>query len=335
MAVMTRQLATLFNAGVPLTRCLEVCRNDEKNVRDTLDAMVTSVQSGRSFSEALRGQAFPEPYVQAVAVGEKTGRLVMVLERLANELERENDIRRKTLAALTYPAIMLLVGGLVFLMFTFVLLPVMEELFVSMKMELPFLTRAVLALGHAVRHPAVLLPVVLIPVSLWFSRASIKAWLNDSPTGLALDGLWLKIPLVERREASRVLYLLALLIDSGCRLSDALDLMARMSGNRLLARQFGEVRKLVFEGSTLTEALRSCTVLRQDALQLIGAGEESSRLASMAIMAARLNELEADHLTEIMTALLEPILMIVLGLISAVLFIAVLLPTSMLISGLS
>jgi type II secretory pathway component PulF len=224
---------------------------------------------------------------------------------------------------------------LLWLMFTFVLLPVMEQLFQSMNLDLPVLTRAVLAIGHLARNPIVLLPVLLIPVSLWLSRASIKTWLDESPAGLQLDGLWLRVPLIERRVASRVLYLLALLLDSGCRLSDALDLLTRLSGNRMLSSQFVQVRQMVFEGVTLTEALRECTVFRQDALQLIGAGEESARLGTMALMAARMNEMEADHLTDMMTALLEPILMVVLGIISAILFMAVLMPTSMLISGLS
>ncbi len=335
MSRLTRQLATLFNAGVPLTRSLEVCRTEEKLVQTTVDEMVVSLQQGRTLAEALRRQAFPEPYVQAVAVGERTGGLALVLERLALDLERQDTERRKIVAALTYPAMMLAMGGVLCLLFTFVLLPVMEQMFASMRLELPLLTRMVLALGGVARHPAMLVPILLLPLSLWLSRASIRAWLDESPLGLQLDGLWLRLPVVERRTASRLLYLLSLLIDSGCRLTEALDMLSRLSGNRVLARQFVQIRQQVFEGSSLTEAMRSCQVLRQDALQLIGAGEESARLGSLARMAARLNEMEADHLTEVMTALLEPLLMVAMGVISGILFVAVLLPTSMLISGLT
>lgn len=335
MSQLTRQLATLFNAGVPLTRSLEVCRTGEKAVQTAVDQMVANLQQGHSLAETLRRQDFPEPYVQAIAVGERTGGLALVLERLALDLERQHTERRKLVAALTYPAMMLAVGGVLCLLFTFVLLPVMEQLFVSMHMQLPLLTRMVLAVGGLARHPAMLVPVVLLPLSLWLSRASIRAWLDESPLGLQLDSLWLRVPLVERRAASRLLYLLALLIESGCRLSEALDMLSRLSGNRMLARQFLQIRQQVFDGSSLTEALRSCQVLRADALQLIGAGEESARLGSLTRMAARLNELEADHLTEVLTAMLEPLLMMAMGVISGILFIAVLLPTSMLISGLT
>jgi type IV pilus assembly protein PilC len=191
----------------------------------------------------------------------------------------------------------------------------------------------VLGLGALIRHPAVVLPVLMLPVSLWMSRRSLRVWMARSALRLEVDRLLLDVPVVRTRLASRMLYLLALLLDAGAPLVEALGLIGRASGNRAVELELEEANRRIFMGEGLGAALSSCTAFRDGALQLLAAGEESARLPRMALSAASMAELEADHLTEVLSALIEPMLMVTMGLVSGVLFVAVLLPMGRLLSS--
>ncbi|MEW6277113.1 MAG: type II secretion system F family protein [Candidatus Eremiobacterota bacterium] len=333
----TRQLATLAGAGVPLARALEVCR-PEGSLGHCVDELVVAVCSGQSLSGALLkvGPPFSEAYARAVQAGEQSGGLILVLEQLARDLEHDDAFTRRLGSVLVYPAIMMGTSLVLGLGFLFVLMPVMRQLFDSLRMPLPLLTRLVLHLGDVLGHPLALVPLLLLPVSLWFSRASVKAWLNESELGLRLDGAMLRLPVIQKRIATRVLNAMALLLDSGLHFTQALPLLAGVAGNRAVAAELETARdRIIMEGITIHQALVGCRVFDRGTLSLLAAGEESARIPRMARSAARLCEMEADYITATLTALLEPVLMMFLGVVTAVLFVAVLLPVAALVSSVS
>lgn len=330
----TRQLAAMLTAGVPLEAALRFVGEGHDERLGTVVADVhRHVVGGAMLSTALERhpQVFSPVYVGLVRVGEKSGGLVLVFEHLAELLERSLARSQMIVAALTYPAFVVTASLLAFSGFIVFVLPALEGFFSTLNLELPLPTRMVLALSRALRNPFVIAQVVVVPLVYLVCRPRLKEWTEGSGLRQRFDALALATPLLGRvlvqLEAARALWALKVMLETGIPAFQCLEILPAVAGNSVLADRYRAVGESLVQGDTLSEALAQHRALPPLALHLIRAGEASSRLPELMARAAEFLEEEARSALETLTTLLEPVILVGLGVTSAFLFLAALLPT--------
>jgi general secretion pathway protein F len=328
LAMATRQLATLV-AAAPLEEALRTlaAQSERAAVRRVLQATHAQVLEGRRLSEAMarQGRAFPPLYRAMVAAGEDAGALPDILERLADLLERQQQVRGRLVAALAYPAALALTAvGVVLALMAFVV-PKLVEQFDSMGRELPLLTRAVIAVSDALAAGWWLLLALLAAVMFGFARAMRRPRLR-----LAFDGWLLRLPLLGRMlrdlHAARLSRTLAIMLGSGLPLVEGLAITARTVHNRVLRAATEDMVAAIREGGSLSAAMRRAAVFPPTLPYLARSGEDSGRLGEMLERAADYLEREFATFTAVALGLVEPLIIVVLGGAVAVIVLAVLLP---------
>jgi general secretion pathway protein F len=328
LAMATRQLATLA-AAAPLEEALRTlaAQSERAAVRRVLQATHAQVVEGRRLSEAMarQGRAFPALYRAMVAAGEDAGALPDILERLADLLERQQQVRGRLLAALAYPAALALTAaGVVLALMAFVV-PKLADQFDSMGRELPLLTRVVIAISDALAVGWWLLLALLAAAAFGFVRAMRRPRLR-----LAFDGLLLRLPVLGRMlrdlHAARLSRTLAIMLGSGLPLVEGLAITARTVHNRVLRAATEGMVDAIREGGSLSSAMRRAAVFPPTLPYLARSGEDSGRLPQMLERAADYLEREFATFTAVALGLVEPLIIVVLGGVVAVIVLAVLLP---------
>lgn len=330
ITVFTRQLAGLLRAGVPILRALATIQQQSgrTSFRRLLDEMVGSVRDGRMLSETLQRfpAQFPELYVNMVHAGESAGLLDEMLLRLGEAREHEDELRGKVLGAIAYPALVLTIGGAsVFVILAF-FLPRITQLFEGMNQALPLPTRVVMAVSgvFAAGWHWLLAGFVLGAFAVYrYAR---------SPRGrLAVDALVLRLPVVGRfaldTDLVRFSRTLALLLAAGIPIERALTLSAKTLLNRRLqesVRQVGDAT--VRRGTSLAEGFRQRPEIPVYLTNMMAVGEEGGRLDESLQEAASFYQRELDRDLRLMTTLLEPVLILVVGLVVGFIIFAMLLP---------
>lgn len=330
VTVFTRQLAGLLRAGVPILRALLTIQQQSGNAafRAVLDAIVSAVQDGRMLSETLAGYPalFPELYVNMVRAGESAGMLDEMLLRLAEARERDDELRGKVVAAVAYPALVLAIGALsVFVILAF-FMPRIAHLFDGLHVTLPLATRLVLALSG-----------VLAQGWGWLVAACLIAGLVAyrvlrSPAGrLALDAAILRLPIAGRfaldTDLVRFSRTLALLISAGIPIERALALSEKTLLNRQLRQAVAAVeRDTVQRGASLADGFRRRPEFPAFLTNMMAVGEEGGRLDESLLEAASFYQRELDRDLRLMTTLMEPALILLVGLVVGFIIFAMLLP---------
>ena len=329
LVIFTRQFATLLDAGLPLLSILRMLTDltEDRALRKALVSVSQDVNNGSSLSDALRAQPylFGPIYIHTVQSGEVGGKLPEALNRVADYLEASQELQDRVVGALIYPLVVILVAiGAISVILTFVV-PVFTDLFESEGLELPFTTRVLVAVSNLlVKHwPVLVLLAGGLAVAL---RQAIRV-----PVGRRiLDMFVLRIPLVgeliRKTAIARLTRAMASLVHSGVSLSDALLASAPISGNWEVQAAILHARDAIQAGSDLATPMARADVLPQLLSQMVRVGEESGRLEEMLDKVASFYETEVRVAIDGAMKALEPMLIVVLGVVLGTIVVAMYMP---------
>lgn len=330
IAALMRQMATVMHAGIPLVQAFDLMADaaDSKRLRGLIDAVRTDVAGGYSLAAALRRQPghFDALLCNLVDAGEQSGALDAMLERIATYLEKTRATRTRARRALTYPAVVIAVAVAVTALLLVKVVPQFEDLFAGFGAELPAATRAVIAVSERFREwwpPATAAAAALGAGAAWCRRRS-------AAFRRAIDRSMLKLPviggIVRHACVARVIRTLATTFRAGVPLVEALTLVAEAAGNAVFTHAVNEMRDEVAMGQSLNQAMRETGAFPALATRMVAVGEESGALDDMLGRCAAHYEELVDEAVEQLTTLLEPFVMIVLGLVVGGLITAMYLP---------
>jgi type IV pilus assembly protein PilC len=331
--IMTRQLATLIDAGLPLLRSLNVLIAQLKpcKLRDVLREVASDIQSGSTFAEALakHPKAFDRLYVNMVRAGEVGGMLETVLNRLAVFMERRQALKRKVRGALIYPiAVVCIASCIVGFLLTYVV-PVFADVFKDFGGDLPAPTKFLIAAGDFMRYQYWLVLLVVNSTII-----SIKMLLKNSAVKHVTDRVILKIPLigdlVTKVAVARFGRTLGTLITSGVPILQALKITKETIGNEVIQNAIQKVHDSIKEGDTIAAPLDESKVFPPMVVNMIDVGEETGSLDAMLMKVADIYDAEVEASVEAMLAMLEPLIIICLGGVVGFIVISLYLPIFML-----
>ena len=328
LTLFTRQLATLVQVS-PLEEALRtISRQSEKpEVQRILGAVHLAVVEGRRLSEAMGREpaSFPPLYRAMVSAGEGSGTLPRILERLADLQERQAQVRSKVTSALAYPIVLAIVASFVVMALMVFVVPRVVEQFEDVGQELPFLTRAVIALSELLANWWWAIALALVGLVLLFGRA-----LQDETLRLRFDRSLLRLPLVGRLlrdlHAARLARTLSTMVASRLPLLEGLKLTTQTVHNRALRQASGDITEAIRTGGSLSVALRRAGVFPPLLVYLAASGEASGKLDVMLERAADYLEREFDTFTATALSLLEPAIIVFMGAIVALIVLSILLP---------
>ncbi len=336
LANSTRQLATLLSSGLPLMDAISVLVEQEESraLKSALSAVRDSVREGASLTDALKGntKVFSSLYVNMVSAGEASGTLEITLARLADFLDEQVRFRGRFAAALAYPALMTVIGvGVLFFLFSFVL-PRVVGMFEDMRQQLPFMTIALLWLVQIVSKGwwAILIAAGAGGYYLrrYFSTPDGKAWFDDRILRLPVFGNLLKMIAV-----SRFTRTLGTLLHSGVPTLTALDIVQSVVGNSVLAGAINRARENVREGESIAEPLRRSGLFPPVVIQMVAVGEKSGELEKMLLRISDSFDRTVETRITALMSLLEPAIILVMGLVVGFIVIAIMLPILQMSSG--
>lgn len=330
IALFTRQLATMLAAGVPMLQCFEVVARGQANPRMVrlLLALRADIETGTSLSAAFRKQPaqFSALYCNLVAAGEAAGILDSLLDRLAQYLEKSEALKSKIRSALMYPASVVAVAFVVLgLIMTFVI-PAFKSVFASFGAELPGPTLLVMGLSaHAVAWGW-----LYLLLALGLAYAAREVWRGSPAVQLAVDGWALRAPvfgsMLDKACMARWTRTLSTLLTAGVPLVEALDSVGGAAGNLVFVRATEAIQKQVSHGASLNSAMAASELFPPMALQLCAIGEESGALDAMLGRAAEFLEAEVESKVVNMSSLLEPFIIVFLGVVIGGIVVAMYLP---------
>ncbi len=329
MAIFTRQFSTMVDAGLPLVQCLTILaeQSESKTLRTVTSKVAGSVEAGSTLADALRRhpKTFDELYVNLVEVGEAGGILDTVLQRLSVYIEKAAALKRKVKSAMIYP---LTIVGVAFVVIIFMLtfvIPTFAKMFTSMGADLPLPTLIVIRLSDFAARFWWLIIGGAIGIVV-----GIRAYYKTEGGRSLIDALVLKLPvfgtLVRKVAVARFTRTLGTLVSSGVPILEGLRITARTAGNRVVERAVLETRASVTAGKTLAEPLKASTVFPPMVVQMISVGEQTGALDTMLNKIADFYDDEVDTAVSALTALLEPLMIVFLGVVIGGLVIAMYLP---------
>jgi len=329
LAVTTRQFASLIKANIPLVEALAalIDQTESLKLKTTLATIRQQVNEGISLRNALaqHPKVFPPIFINMVESGEASGTLPLVLVRLSEFMEAQVRLRSKVTSAMTYPLLMGFIGGsLMMVIFTFVI-PKIATIFLSMNKKLPWYTKMLMDMSFFLKDYWWLVILVLVLV-VW----AFKSYFATETGKIKKDEWALKMPmfgdLTRMVAVSRFASTMATLLNGGVPLVTALGIVKTVVGNEVLAKAIGEARENITEGENISEPLRRSGQFPSLLLHMIAIGERTGELPNMLEMVAKNYEEQVNSKVEKMTALLEPMMIVFMGLSVGVIVMAVFVP---------
>jgi type IV pilus assembly protein PilC len=333
LVLFSRQLSTLINAGIPIVQCLNVLIDqvENKNFKKIIMTIREDIEKGASITMAMskHPNVFNQLYTSMVKSGESGGVLDEVLERISSYLESVQALRRKVRAAMAYPAVVSFVAtGIVIFLLTFVI-PAFEGVFESFGAQLPLPTQILIHVSKLLR---MYLPwILLIGVVVFFI---LRLLVTKTEKGrITFDSLCLKLPvfgpLFRKIAVSRFARTLGTLVRSGVSILEALEIVAKTSGNKIVELAVMGARSSIREGERITDPLRECGVFPPMVIQMVSVGEETGALDNMLMKVADYYDREVDMTVSALASLIEPLLIVVLGVVVGTIVICMYLPIFM------
>ncbi len=330
IAVFARQLATMLIAGIPMVQSFEIVASgvDKPSLRNLILAIKTDVESGTSLHEALAKHPlyFDDLFVNLVRAGEQAGALDTLLDKIATYKEKSEATKKKVKKALFYPAAVLIVAAIVTTVLMIFVIPEFQKLFKGFGANLPAFTMFVIHISNAVRHQGILIAIglgIAAWVFVYFKKRSRK--MRE-----VLDRMSLKIPIIgpilNKAAISRYARTLSTMFAAGVPLVEALESIAGATGNIIYENAVLKMRDEVATGQRLQRAMETQGIFPNMVVQMIAVGEEAGSLDEMAAKVAVFYEAEVDNAVDAMSSLLEPLIMVILGVIVGGLVIAMYLP---------
>lgn len=317
IVILTRQLATMIDAGLPLVQCLDILGSQTENesLAKTVTQVRSDVESGSTFADALKKhpKVFDNLYVNMVAAGEAGGILDTILQRLAVYMEKFAKIKRQIKSAMIYPAVILFVAVAVVALLLVIVVPMLAAMFAEAGQLLPLPTRIVIAISNFLKGWGGL----ILLVSIIGSIVAIVQWRKTEKGLTTTDAIALKVPvmgdLIRKVSVAKFTRTLGTLLTSGVPILEGLLIVARTAGNKIVEDAIISTRQSVSEGKTLAEPLTKFSVFPPMVTQMIAVGEATGALDNMLTKIADFYDDEVDSAVATLTSMLEPMLMIFLG----------------------
>jgi len=317
IVILTRQLATMIDAGLPLVQCLDILGAQTENVTlaKTVVQVRTDVESGSTFAEALKKhpKVFDNLYVNMVAAGEAGGILDTILQRLAAYMEKFARIKKQIKSAMVYPSVILFVAVAVVSLLLVIVVPMLAAMFAESGQALPLPTRIVVTVSNFLKGWGGLFSLVGIIGFI----VGVKQWRKTEKGLEVTDAIALKLPvagdLIRKVAVAKFTRTLGTLMTSGVPILEGLLIVARTAGNKIVENAILTTRQSVSEGKTLAEPLTKSKVFPPMVTQMIAVGEATGALDNMLTKIADFYDEEVDGAVATLTSLLEPMLMIFLG----------------------
>jgi general secretion pathway protein F len=323
IAVLTRQLATLVRAGIPLVESIGalVDQVEKEELKRVLTVVREKLNEGTSFAKALEQhpRAFPPIYVNMVAAGEASGTLEQVLERLADFMESQARLRSKVSAALAYPVLMAVIGMLLISVLMVAVVPKVTAIFESLDRALPWYTQVLIAVSNFAAGYWWLIVILVSGGTWWFRR-----WKKTVAGRMKWDTFCLKAPifgrLIQMLSVARFAKTLSTLLAAGVPLLKAMDIVKNVLDNALLEKVVQEATGSIREGESIADPLRRSGQFPPIVTHMIAVGEKSGALEQMLESVANSYDAQVETNVQALTSLLEPLMIVVMG--AAVGFIA-------------
>jgi type IV pilus assembly protein PilC len=338
LCAFTRQLSTLQDAGLPILRSLRILEGQSKPgpLKNALIGVIEDIEGGSTLSEAMAKQpkAFDNLYVNMVKAGEAGGALEVILQRLADFKERAQSLKRKVVGAMIYPAAVITVAGGIVFFIMYWIIPKFKKIFEDFDTELPGITITLIAVSDWIVQYFYLIPA--IPIGIFVLIKIVK---KNKTGAFVCDWLALRIPLlgkiIEKSIVARVCRTLGTLIASGVPILEALIIARDTAGNAVFRRAFDNIYVAIREGESMAVPLKESRIVDDIVVNMVDVGEETGALDTMLYKVADVYEEEVEVLVEGLINLLEPLMVVVLGLIVGFIVIALFMPLIKLLNDLA
>ncbi|MDM7461418.1 MAG: type II secretion system F family protein [bacterium] len=336
LVLFTRQFATMIDAGIPILRCLDILHTQTKDaaLKNAIDATRKDVKSGLALNEAMEKHplVFSDLFVNMIRAAEVAGILDQILDRLATFLEKELEVRQKIKSAMMYPVMVLVFSFLVLVAIFLFVLPKFKEIFASMNVEMPTMTKVLFSASD-------------FAIAYWWAIAgalmgvvfAVKAYIRKPKGRYQYDWLKLRFPifgeLALKLAVARFARTLGVLISSGVPLMRTLEIVGQTSGNQVLAQAIEGTRQSIREGQPLSAPFAATGLFPSMVVHMMDIGEESGRLSEMMVKIADFYEQEVDATIKGLTSMIEPLLIVFLGGVVGFIAISIMMPMFKLINA--
>lgn len=329
LGVFTRQLSVMIDAGLPIVQCLDILAGsqDNKRFQEILYKVKANVEEGLTFADSLRKfpKVFDALYCNLIEAGETGGIMDTILQRLSTYIEKSVALKRQVKSAMTYPAVIISIAVIVVIVLMIWVIPTFAEIFTGLGAELPGMTLFVINLSHFVKSYILIIIAVIIGIGVM-----LYYYYQTKSGRLLMDKILLNAPifgeLTRKIVIARFSRTLGTLISSGVSILDALEITARTSGNAIIEKAILQVRESISEGKTIAEPLRETDQFPPMVVSMVGVGEQTGALDTMLQKIADFYEEEVDVAVANLTALMEPLMIVVLGVIIGFIVIAMYMP---------
>lgn len=316
IVIFTRQLSTMIDAGLPLVQCLQILSKQQENAtfRKVLTDIQNDVETGTTLADSMRKhpKVFDNLYANMIEAGELGGILDTILSRLAVFKEKAMALKKKIKGAMTYPAICLGISIIIMIIMLVFVIPVFAEMFESFGSALPAPTQLVIDMSNGVKDNIVYIIITIVLV-IFISK---KIYANEKGR-LKIDSFILRAPvfgvLLRKVAVSKFTRTLSTMLQSGVPILDALQVVAKTSGNKVIERAVLHVSDSIAEGRPISEPLEESGVFPNMVVQMINVGESVGALDTMLEKIADFYDEEVDQAVENLTAMIEPLMMVFLG----------------------
>jgi type IV pilus assembly protein PilC len=338
IAVFTRQFSVMIDSGVPLVQCIQILGETQENkiFATAVQAVQREVESGNSLAASMKTQpkVFDEFYTNMVAAGEAGGILDTIFQRLSIYIEKAVKLKRAVQSAMVYPIAVVFIASAVITLILWKVIPAFTDLFNGMQVQLPLPTRIVIAASNFVISYG-----IFVLIGIGIGVGTFRAYYKTNKGRRIVDDLILKSPifgpLMRKIAVARFSRTMATLIASGVPILDCLDIAARTAGNAIIEDAIFAVKRAIEEGRTFVEPMKVSNVFPKMVISMIGVGEQAGALETMLTKIADFYELEVDAAVGDLTTALEPVMIVVLGVIVGGIVISMYLPIFSLVSQLS
>ncbi len=333
-----RQFSTMIDAGLPIIQCFDILHAQESNptFKKILKEIKESVESGSTMADSLRKypNEFDDLFVNMIAAGEAGGILDVILQRISGYMEKTAKLKAQVKGALTYPIVTLIIAGIVLAVILVFVIPVFQEMFSSFGSELPMFTQMVVAASDFAKANIIYIIIGIAVFAFLFRR------FGKTERGREIIDEWvLKLPvfgmLLRKVAVAKFTRTMGTMLSSGVAILEALEIVARTSGNKTIEKSIFNVRSGISEGRTMAEPLTESGVFPAMVCQMISVGESTGALDTMLGKIADFYDEEVDQAVENLTSLIEPFMLVFLGVTIGGLVIAMYLPIFKMASAIS
>ncbi len=329
VVIFSRQLSTLVSSGVPIVQGLTILSEqaENPNFKVVLNTLKTDIEAGLSIADGMKKHpnAFTELYVAMIRAGEVGGILDTILERLSAYLEANEALKSKVKSAMMYPAVVLSAAGLITIFLIVFVIPIFKDIFSSFGAELPFITQLLIDISDFARS-SILYVIPPVGLAVW----GAKKWAKTPAGEYKIDSIALKLPIIgillKKVAIAKFSRTLGTLIKSGVPILQGLETVAKTAGNKVIEAAIDNSQKSIKEGGRISDPLKKANIFPPMVIQMISVGEETGGLDTMLTKIADFYDAEVDTAVKGLTSMIEPLIMIILGVVIGTIVVAMMLP---------